>query len=242
MALPTFSAFVPSALTERARVAVDHIAFRIAATEDALAAFVRPGQFVKMRVRAEDGALHEGIFALPSAPFERRLAFVARTSNPDGGEAADRVAVMAIGAGLEVTLPAGDGFPLERARGRDLAFVCVGTAIAPVRSALEVVLRDRASFGALSLDYGLRSLAHSPMPDDLDRWRMLGVRVALHVSSPRADGTVDGPRAQDALFARLGPRTRGTAIVAVGHPALVADVRARVAAAGGDGSLVLVNH
>jgi NAD(P)H-flavin reductase len=240
--LPTFSPFVPSALVERTKVAVDHVQFRVAATEEMLTAFTRAGQFVKIRVRAEDERVHEGIFAIAAAPFERRLFFLARTNNPEGGEAADRIARMAIGAPLEVTLPAGEGFALERARGHDLAFVAVGTALAPVRSALEVVLKERTAYGALSLDYGLRTRARLPFASDVDRWKAFGVKVTLHVSERRPDGSFSGVRAQDAALKRIGKRTAHTAIVAVGHPELVRDVRERHLAAGGDPALVLHNY
>ena len=242
MALPVFSAFAPSSLAERTDVAIHHVAFRIEAAEAALSAFVRPGQFVKMRVRGEDDRAHEGIFALASAPAERRLSFIVRTHNPEGGEAADRIAELAVGAPIEVTRPAGDGFALERAEGRDLAFIAVGTAIAPVRSALEVVLAAREKFGALSLDYGLRSLGHLPIRDDVDRWQDLGVDVHLHVSSPGPNGTIVGPLAHDAYLERVGDRAREQAIVAVGHTAMVRQLRERLAALGGDPELVLHNY
>jgi NAD(P)H-flavin reductase len=242
MALPVFSPFSPSALAERRDVAIDHIAFRIVANEDALSAFLRPGQFVKMRVRGADDVLHEGIFALASAPGDGRLSFIVRTHNAEGGEAADRIAELSIGAPIEVTLPAGDGFALERAEGRDVAFIAAGTAIAPVRSALEVVLASRAKYGALSLDYGLRSLAHLPIAEDVDRWRARGVDVRLHVSSPRADGTIEGVLAHVAYLTRAGQRARDSAIIAVGHSAMVRQVREQVAALGGDPELVLHNY
>lgn len=242
MSLPVFSAFHPSALTERTHETLDHVVFGVEASDAMRAAFQRAGQFVKMRVRAADGAEHEGIFALASAPFEARFSFLARMNNPAGGEAADRIARMPIGGAIEVTLPAGDGFALDRARGRDLAFVAVGTALAPVRSALEEVLRDRAAYGALSLDYGLRSLEHLPFRADVERWRSLGVRVALHPGVAHTDGTVEGVRAHDALFERLGPRLADVAVLAVGHDALVREVRARYAEAGGATDLVLHNY
>jgi NAD(P)H-flavin reductase len=242
MALPVFSAFAPSALAERRDVAVDHVAFRIIANEDALAAFVRPGQFVKMRVRAEDEQQHEGIFALASAPSERRLSFIVRTRNPEGGEAADRIAELSIGAPIEVTLPAGEGFALERAEGHDVALIAAGTAIAPVRSAMEVILASRAKYGAISVDYGLRSLAHLPIREDVDRWRARGIDVRLHLSSPRADGTIDGVLAHVAYLTRVGARARDQAIIAVGHSAMVREVRERVGALGGDPGLVLHNY
>lgn len=242
MPLPVFSAFEPSTLTLRTSETVDHIVFSVRTTDAMRAAFKRAGQFVKIRVEGDAQKPHEGIFAIATAPFEERMSFLARTNNPAGGEAADRIARMPIGAPLEVTLPAGVGFSLERAYGRDLAFVAVGTAIAPVRSALEVVLRDRAWYGALSLDYGLRSLEHLPFATDIERWRSLGVRVTLHVGRVRDDGTHDGVRAQDALFERLGLDAHDVALLAVGHDALVREVRARHAEAGGEPHLVLHNY
>lgn len=242
MALPVFSAFEPSALTERTSETLDHIVFSVRASDAMRAGFQRAGQFVKMRVADEGGRAHEGIFAIATAPIEPRIAFLARTNNPVGGEAADRIARMPIGAPIEVTLPSGDGFPLELARGRDVAFVAVGTALAPVRSALEVVLRDRDAYGALSLDYGLRSPAHLPFADDVARWRDRGVHVTLHVGHVRADGTHEGVRAQDAVLDRLGGRVHETAIVAVGHDALVREVRARHAALGAPPALLLHNY
>ncbi len=237
-----FSAFQPSVLVERTSETVDHIVFSLRTTEAMRAAFQRAGQFVKMRVVGEDGSPHEGIFAIATAPFEARFAFLARTHNPAGGEAADRIARMPIGGAVEVTLPAGEGFALEQAHGRDLAFVAVGTALAPVRSALEVVLRDRARYGALSLDYGLRSHEHLPFARDLERWRALGVRVTLHEGHVRADGTHEGVRVQDALFDRLGAGIKDVALLAVGHDALVREVRDRHAAIGGAPDQLLHNY
>jgi NAD(P)H-flavin reductase len=242
VALPVFSAFHPSALTERTHETIDHVVFAVATTDAMRAAFQRPGQFVKMRVRGADGAEHEGIFAIASAPFEARFSFLVRMNNPAGGEAADRIARMPMTEPIEVTLPAGDGFALERARGRDLALVGVGTALAPIRSALEEVLRDRASYGALSLDYGLRTHEHLPFRADVERWRSLGVEVSLHPGLVHADGTIEGVRAQDALFERLGPRVAQVAVLAVGHDALVREVRARYVQAGGAADRVLHNY
>lgn len=237
-----FSAFEPSALDERTNETIDHIVFSVRTSAAMHAAFRSPGQFVKMRVRDEAGASHEGIFAIASAPGEKRIAFLARTNNPSGGEAADRIARMPLHTPLEVTLPAGDGFALERVRHRDLALVAVGTALAPVRSVLEHILRERELYGALSLDYGLRSLAHLPFARDVERWRSLGVRVDLHVLEVRVDGTYEGSRAQDAFFARLGPRAGASVVIAVGPDALLRDVRDRYSALGGDPRDVLHNY
>src|SRR5688572_2188645 len=83
-----------------------------------LGGYARAGQFCRMRIGAE-----EGIFAMFSAPGEARTRFLVRVGNPVGGEAADALAALADGSRIDMTLPAGEGFPLERARGRDVYFV-----------------------------------------------------------------------------------------------------------------------
>ncbi|WP_236604809.1 hypothetical protein [Sandaracinus amylolyticus] len=211
------------------------------APEGALERFEHAGQFCRVRVATEGGPPHEGIFAMLSAPHERALRFLIRTPNPEGGEAADRLAAMPVGSPLEITMPAGEGFALKRAMGRDLYFVATGTAIAPVRSALESVLRERDRWGAISLDHGLRSAAHLAVPEDVERWRDHGVDVRLHYSFPRSDGTLSGVRAQDVVLERVRDFGRA-AFIAVGQSAMVKELRAMVAERGGDPTLVLHNY
>jgi NAD(P)H-flavin reductase len=240
MGLPSCTEFAPSKLIAKRDVAADQVEIELDPPAGALEHYVRPGQFCRAQVRSRDGRLHEGIFAMLSAPGEGQLRFLIRTANPEGGEAADALAVLPIGSPVGITMPAGRGFALERAEGRDLHVVAAGTAIAPARAALEVVLRTRERYGRITLDYGLRSLAHLAIPEDVERWRKAGVEVTLHLSEPRSDGTVRGARAQDAAIARLRDPLRA-AFVAVGPTAMVDELRALFAARGGDPSLVLDN-
>lgn len=241
MGLPSFSAYAPSSLVARHAVATDQLAIELAAPPGALAEFRRAGQFCRVRVPAEGGAAHEGIFAMMSAPGEGALRFLIRTPNPEGGEAADRLAQHPIGTRLEITMPAGEGFALERAHGRDLHFVATGTAIAPVRSAIELVLRDRERWGALSLDHGLRSPLHLAIPTEVERWSAAGVAVRLHYSEPLPDGTVRGVRVQDAALEHVRDFA-SAAFVAVGQSAMVAELRDELVRRGGDPALVLHNY
>ena len=241
MGLPEFSDYGPARLDLSLPVAAEQRVLEFSGRADALAAHERAGQFCRVRVALEDGSLAEGIFAMLSAPRERALRFLVRTPNPAGGEAADRLAELPVGAALEMSLPAGEGFALERARGRDLHFVATGTAIAPVRAAIEVVLRDRAAYGRLTLDHGLRSEAHLAVGDELARWRDAGVDVRLHYSTLDADGTLHGVRVQDALVEREAA-LRGAAVVAVGQSAMVHELREAMERLGGDPSLVMSNY
>jgi ferredoxin-NADP reductase len=240
--LPTFSAYAPSRLVARRPVAIDQVEIEVAAPEGALARFERPGQFCRVRVADAAGAAQEGIFAMFSAPHEGALRFLLRTPSPEGGEAADALGAMPVGSAVEITMPAGEGFPLERALERDVHFVATGTAIAPARAAIEAVLRARHRYGRLSLDHGLRSPAHLAIAGDAERWRTsAGMEVRLHYSVPAPDGTLRGVRAQDAVAEHVRDWSRA-AFVAVGQPEMVEELRAIVAARGGDPTLVLHNY
>lgn len=241
MALPSFSPYAPSSLIGRHPVAADQLAIELAPPPGALAEFQRAGQFCRVRIAAAGGGAHEGIFAMMSAPGEGALRFLIRTPNPEGGEAADRLAQVPIGTAVEITMPAGEGFALDRARGCDLHVVATGTAIAPARSAIEQVLRDRAAYGALSLDHGVRSPLHVAIPADVARWEAAGVAVRIHYSEPLADGTLRGVRVQDAALEHVRDFARA-AFIAVGHSAMIVELRDAIARRGGDPSRVLHNY
>ena len=241
MGLPDFSDYARSALVAKRPVATDQLEIELAPPDGALALHRRAGQFCRVRVLGADGRPWEGIFAMMSAPGEGRMRFLIRTPNPEGGEAADRLAQLEVGSAVEVTMPAGHGFDLERARGHDLHFVATGTAIAPVRSAIELVLRERDAYGTIALDHGLRSPLHLAIPADVERWRAAGVEVRLHYSEPLPDGTVRGVRVQDAVLESVRDMRRA-AFVAVGQSAMVSELRDEVAARGGDPALVLHNY
>lgn len=249
MPLPTFSSLVPATLATRAEVARDQVELTIAVPAGLLEAHVRPGQFVKVRVLDANGAAQEGIFAMANAPGERvgegpALRFLLRTNNPEGGEAAAHLASMQVGGALEISEPAGVGFDLSRARGRDLCFVATGTAVAPVRAGIESVRARPVGALATSLDLGLRSPAHLAVAADLDAYAREGIAVRVHYSEPREDGSVDGVLAHEALLARLEASGRASQsfVVAVGQPAMVKDLRARLVALGGRAEDVVSNH
>lgn len=262
MPLPTFSALVPAYLARRVDVAADQIAVSIAVIPGLRALHVRPGQFVKMAVQGASGTQHEGLFAMSNAPLEdttedggtdddgqpvgriETLRFLLRTNNPEGGEAADTLATLRIGAPVLVSEPAGVGFDLTRAKDRHLAFVATGTAMAPVRAGIEHALARPSGARSLSLDLGLRSPAHLAHGAELARYRDANVDVHLHYSEPRDDGSVIGPMAHEALLARLleADRVKDAFVVAVGQPSMVKDLRARLVALGADPADVVSNY
>ena len=235
MNLPEFSDFGRARVIEARPLAAEQALITVEPRADFAEAHLRPGQFCKMRIAGD-----EGIFAMFTAPGETPLRFLVRVGNPFGGEAADRLAELEAGAEIEITLPAGTGFALERARGRDVYFVATGTGVAPVRAAVEHILRERDAYGRLALDHGVRSEAHLAIGDDIARWREAGVDVRVCYSDLDADGVLHGETVQEALHARR-PDFRRAAVVAVGQPAMLEGLLQEIVGLGGDPQLFLKN-
>lgn len=235
MRLPEFSAYRPAVLRSAATAAEDQAWLHVEPPAGFTEAHAYAGQFCRMRVGE-----HEGIFAMFSSPSEGRARFLVRTGTPEGGEAADALAALGPDAPIEMTLPAGAGFGLDRARGLDVRFVATGTGVAPVRAALEAVLARRDEFGALSLEHGLRTEAHLAIGEDVERWRDAGVDVRLCYSALGDDGSIVGTTVQGSLRDNVADLKRAC-VVAVGQSGMLAALADVVRELGGDPSLVLTN-
>jgi ferredoxin-NADP reductase len=193
-----------------------------------LDAHARAGQWCELRVPGAVAAP----YALYSTPAERCLVFLVRLAGAP-------IAEVTVGDTLEIARPEGPGFDLARAEGRDVVFLATGTGIAPIRAAIETVLARRASYGALSLYYGVRDDRFVAVPDDLARWREAGVTVRVHASRP---GTEAAARYVQHLVEEDAPDPTRTAFVAAGHPELVPALERYATSRGASESAVIDNH
>ncbi|MGE0786454.1 MAG: hypothetical protein AB7S26_12360 [Sandaracinaceae bacterium] len=235
MGLPTFSPLEEARLVHSVAAAAEQAWVQIEPPPGWNAEHVAAGQFCKMRI---DGK--EGIFAMYSAPGELGAEFLVRVGNPDGGEAADALVALPDGARVAISRPAGRGFDLRAARGCDLHFVATGTGIAPVRAAIETVLADRASYGELSLDHGVRTEAHLAVGSALDRWRSLGIDVRIAYSRIAEDGRLIGSTVQASLRQRT-MRVDRAYVLAVGQSTMLEELVTIVGERGADATRVLTN-
>lgn len=67
--------------------------------------------------------------------------------------------------------PFGQGWPVERSRGRDLVIMAGGIGLAPLRPVLEHVETFREDFGRVTLLYGTRRPEDILFRSQLERWR-----------------------------------------------------------------------
>jgi len=146
---------------------------------DFLAAYKTPGQYVQVKT----GDHKPGFFALSSGPGEKKLSLLIKGGNP----AADAILATNVGGTLQVSAPAGAGYPFDEARGRDLFLIGVGSGMAPLRAVIHAVMRDRETFKRVCFIYGARTQVSFPYQAEVGAWAEHDIDVRCVCSQPQAD-------------------------------------------------------
>jgi anaerobic sulfite reductase subunit B len=87
------------------------------------------------------------------------------------GPVTEAICASRSGAVLGVRGPFGNAWPVETARGSDVVVVAGGLGLAPLRPALQRVLRSRGEYGEVALLYGSRTPGDLLYRRELERWR-----------------------------------------------------------------------
>jgi NAD(P)H-flavin reductase len=123
------------------------------------------GQYVQ--VATEGGP--PGYFAIASPP-EQDLAVELLVK--EGPGAAGLLYAAQPGDTFRVSGPMGPGFPRKDLLGRNVILIGVGSGIAPLRSVIGSILRDRGGYGErVMLIYGARTPFHIPFRSEIATWR-----------------------------------------------------------------------
>ena len=146
-------AHIPFAATllERRDLSEDTALFRVlpeASALEPLSAFI-PGQFVQLSVPG-GGEVPISPADLPGADGTLELC-VRRV-----GHVTEMLHQAPAGAPLGIRGPFGTGFPLQEMEGRPVLLLAGGLGIAPLRSLLMHLLRNKERFGEITLMYGAR--------------------------------------------------------------------------------------
>src|SRR5207253_173680 len=88
-----------------------------------------------------------------------------------GSPLADVIVSTPRGGKLQVSSPAGKGYPMDQARGANLFVIGVGSGMAPLRAVIQTILADRVSFGLVSFIYGARNSTGFPYTAEVDSWK-----------------------------------------------------------------------
>lgn len=153
------------------------------------ARFANPGQYVKARV---PGDKKDVTLAIANAPGTSSFELLVQVSNPpDPEKPADKLALLGTGGEVEITVPAGKGFPISGEKGRDILLFAGGSGISAIRSLLEWIVARRADYGRVLLFFGARQIDDLAYRKSFETWKCAQVEVEPTLSRP-ADGSWEG--------------------------------------------------
>jgi NAD(P)H-flavin reductase len=180
-----------------------------------------PGQYALMGWHRDSLAP----LALASVPGLRPLEVLIGSATPE-----EERELLDDDGPLWASDPQGRGFPLERARGRQLLLFAGGAGVGAIRAVIEALLPRREAFGPVTLYYGVRRPELLCFQDRFQDWRTHGVDVVEVVSR---DPSFAGARGyvQDALPAVIEGAADAIAFVC-GRPEMEHDVTRALAARG----------
>ncbi len=172
----SFNAAFPAVLTER-RVSGPGLSLvTLTPAPEHARAYRAPGQYIEVRAEATGYFVLAGEIGAPSWELLVRA----------NGGASDALAGSPEGTVFDVVGPLGDGFPLERARGRHLVVAVAGSALAVTPP----IQRDRIARRegrATSVYIGARTAQEVALTTEVAGWVHAGTRVILCLSRPEVD-------------------------------------------------------
>lgn len=139
-----------------------------------------PGQFVEVSLPG----IGEAPISVSSAPSDNgSFELVVRKV----GRLTDVMHDLPDNSRIGIRGPFGTSFPVtDELQGKDVAFICGGIGLVPVRSAINYVLQNRDDYGKVSILYGTKTPADRLFTDELDKWGA-DSDIDFHETVDRAD-------------------------------------------------------
>jgi NAD(P)H-flavin reductase len=174
----------------------------------------KPGQFVEVSVFG----VGEAPISISSSPSRSNGRFELCVRK--AGDLTGALHGLKAGDHIGVRGPFGEGFPIERFRGKDMLFAPGGLGLPPLRSLINQVLDERGNFGRVIILYGARNPSELLFTDELEVW---GKRpdVELLLTVDRADETWKGNVGViTTLFPKIQIYPRNTVAFTIGPPVM----------------------
>ncbi|UCC63972.1 MAG: FAD/NAD(P)-binding protein [Anaerolineae bacterium] len=173
----------------------------------------RAGQFVEVSVFG----IGEAPISVTSSPTRNGTFELCVREIGDVTSALHR---MTPGSTVGIRGPFGNGFPVEKMRGKDLFLVPAGIGLPPMRSLIHQVLDEREFFGRLIILYGARTPSLFLYKDELIQWKARD-DVELYLTVDRGDESWTGNVGViTTLFPQVTINPRSTVAVTVGPPVM----------------------
>ena len=139
----------------------------------------KAGQFVQLTLPG----VGEAPFTPSSSPLEPERIEITILKT---GAVTDRLHECEPGQSLGMRGPFGKGYPIDKAKGKDVLVIGGGVGLAPLRSLILALLADMSQVNRLSIKYGARCMEELLYRDQYDTW----------AKNPKVDFTctIDNPQ------------------------------------------------
>ncbi|OGU18046.1 MAG: hypothetical protein A2076_18090 [Geobacteraceae bacterium GWC2_53_11] len=150
-----------------------------------VAASFLPGQFLELSIPGV-GEIPISYCGLPSSDGSIELCI------RHVGHVTTALKSVVTGAAVAVRGPFGRGFPLSRYAGQDLLLIAGGLGMAPLRSLLLALLKQRKAWGRLLVLYGAREIRALLFANELMELQSCG-EIELQLTVDHREKCLDGP-------------------------------------------------
>lgn len=137
-----------------------------------------PGQFVQVSVFGAG----EAPISMCSCPFEKKYFEI---SVRNVGNVTGSLFRLKKGDAVGIRGPYGNGYPVEKLRGRDIVLVAGGVGLPPLNSVVEYIIKRREDYGSVCILYGARTPADLIFGERMEKWKKRDMDVYFTVD--RAD-------------------------------------------------------
>lgn len=159
----------------------------------------------------------EGMFSVASQG-ENHLEFSIKRC----GMLTDALHEIRVGQTVGIRGPYGNGFPIEKCKGKDMLYIGGGIGLAPVGSLIRYSFEHREDFGKIDVLYGARSYDDLVYKDLLfDQWTKqenTKVHVTIDGPDPRWEGNVGFV---PSFLEQVNPDPKGKIAVLCGPPIMI---------------------
>lgn len=226
--------FLPLLIADTRETAELQTLIRVEVPADYRAAYTTPGQYCKV---AHPDHEKPGFFVIANAPGADHFEFLIKESSPLSAT----LRTLPVGHPLGVSAPAGKGFPLHFAEGRDVVLLAAGSGIAALRPIVQHLMRERDRYGRIRLIYGERTAERVAFRDEVPHWSgVVECHCVVSQGVPAEIVTRQG-YVQDALK-EVASDCAGTVAYICGMGPMVEACKQTFAELGGDPAALFTNY
>lgn len=103
------------------------------------------------------------------------------------GNVTNRIFDLKKGDSIGMRGPYGTGWPLDKAKGKDVLIVAGGMGIAPLRGVINYIMKNRKDYGHFEIIYGARTPDDMVFKYEFDKWKKIK-NSSLHLTSDSIPG------------------------------------------------------